>query len=202
MKPAVRGLLMGVNSVPHLAAAALIARGGGRVDALSWYLPYATFFCAAQAANWWWPYLVGARGRGTDKLFAHVSGAVKALPPLAGREAPSAEHTVLFPLSLAALGTGVALYLRSPAWERRLLRSNRAAAAAGGLVALACAGGVAREIAVLVKRGRGDGGVIKGASAGEAAAEGDSIAIDPLPFITAGTVAAALAWLWRVGDKW
>src|SRR5688500_13545795 len=70
MKPAVRGLLMGVNSVPHLAAAALIARGGGRVDALSWYLPYATFFCAAQAANWWWPYLVGARGRGTDKLFA------------------------------------------------------------------------------------------------------------------------------------
>jgi hypothetical protein len=188
----VRALLVSLNAAPHLALAVC----GCPPVGLAAYLPYAAFFTSAQASNWWWPYLVGLRGPSSDTLIAHVAGSAKLLPPLRGRPAPSAEHTLLFPLSLASLTLGVRAWLRLPAATRASAGNSPAALGAAGLTAAAAAAGVVRELVVLLKRLR--------AATTEAAAEGGGrndekpmavAANDPLPFVHAAIVGSVLWWL-------
>jgi hypothetical protein len=189
----VRALLVSLNAAPHLALAVC----GSPPVGLAAYLPYAAFFTSAQASNWWWPYLVGLRGRGSDTLIAHVAGSAKLLPPLQGRPAPSAEHTLLFPLSLASLTLGARAWLRLPAATRAAAGNSPMALGVASLTAVAAAAGVVRELVVMFKRRR--------ATTAEATGEGGgrndeqpvaaAAANDPLPFIHAAIVGSMLWWL-------
>jgi|EP00900_Chrysochromulina_parva_P019987 hypothetical protein len=146
----VKAIQITLNSVPHLVAAAAL-RGGQSFPA--WYLPYAAFFCAGQASNWWLPYFFGLRGPRTAELFNHVSKTAKLLPPLGDRPAPSGEHTVLFPLSVSAFGLGAHLFLQLPRAERVGAAHAPATLAVG---CLAAALGASAGIFALLPKKRGE----------------------------------------------
>lgn len=175
----VRVLQVGVNATPHLLAAATLPASTG------WYIPYSMFFCSAQACNWWWPYL-GIRGRKSDELSKHVADIKKILPDLKdGKQpAPSAEHTLLFPLSVTALGLALKIFVGKSAAEQMDYIHSKPAVFFTALAALLSTGAVVKEISTIPK--------------GESNKNGDGgMKVDPLPFVHAALVGGGLIWLHR-----
>jgi hypothetical protein len=108
------------------------------------------------------------------------------LPPLAGYSAPSAEHTLLLPLSIASPVFSSILGVRAPAVVRRAARDQSVTRIAGGFVVAACAAGVA------VQTGAGAPASGKPSLGATRAAGLDAHCLD-----TAAFVGGYLRWLWK-----
>lgn len=102
-----------------------------------WYLLCVAFLAAGQLYQLWVPYLLGAYSRRTASYFREAAPAIKLLPPLRGRPAPSAVDTVTLPLTLAALASGVALFTRQPRGERVAEATSLPALVVGSLALVA-----------------------------------------------------------------
>ena len=126
-----------LDAVPHAAFAALLVTGTAVPAAFGIYLPALAFDCATRFSTWWLPYLLGWRGRRTERNTRHTRQSRRWLPPIAGRAAPTAVETMVFPACLATLGLGATAWAASDGGLRSASRRGVSlAAAAGGALLL------------------------------------------------------------------